>query len=169
MVSYLLQFFFYNNQITKLQNRFKTMYAKVDPSQAARVKKMKNFSSVRKYAINKLQGDINQNQFAIDEFTMAMSGSGSIMALKDISQSISDDIELNVTLYDYIENVDLTGKVILKGETDGYGSVSKIKESLSKLTSLENVTEKSGSKPGSDGKVIEFTINADYVPQKPYW
>ena len=125
---------------------------------------MKNFSGLRKFAINNLQKTVNDNRFAIDEFTASMSGSGALLALRDISRNVSSEVKLDVTSYDYTESQDLTGKLVLKGETDGYGSVGKIKEALSGLVEMENVVEKSGSKPGSDGKIIEFTINADYVP-----
>lgn len=165
LISYFLQFFFYNTQISKLQDRFRSSYLKIDPSQKARVAKMKNFSGLRKYAINNMQKKINNNKIAIDEFAASISGSGALLALKDISQSISPDIKVDITMYDYVENQDLTGKITLKGETDGYGSVSKIKEALTGVAGMENVTEKSGSKPGSDGKIIEFTVDADYVPE----
>lgn len=163
MVSYFLQFFFYNNQTTKLQERFKATYVKFDPTQKATVNKSKNFASLRKNAINKMQQTINDNRFAVDEFTASISGSSAVIALKELSESISTDIKVDVTLYDYVENPDKDGKITLKGETEGYGSVSKIKEALEALPQFEEVVEKSGSKPGSDGKVIEFTITALYV------
>ena len=164
LAAYFIQYFFYESQTTKLQNQFKTAYLKIDPSKKSKVNKMKNFSGLRKFAINNLQKTVNDNRFAIDEFTASMSGSGALLALRDISRNVSSEVKLDVTSYDYTESQDLTGKLVLKGETDGYGSVGKIKEALSGLVEMENVVEKSGSKPGSDGKIIEFTINADYVP-----
>ena len=163
--SYILQYILYTNQTSKIQKKFIDEYAKIDKSQVVKIKKMKNFANIRKYAINNLQHSVNDNQFAIDQFSKATSGSGALLALRDISKAIPPDVKVDVTLFDYQENPDLSGKIVLKGETDGYGLVSKIKESISQIQQIENVSEKSGSKPGSSGKVIEFTLDAEYLPE----
>ncbi|MFY7929244.1 MAG: hypothetical protein ACOVS5_10270, partial [Oligoflexus sp.] len=55
----------------------------------------------------------------------------------------------------------------IRAETDNFASQAAILEALGKTDSLRKVEEKnSGSKPGSDGKIIEFTIQADYVHPK---
>lgn len=165
VASYAGQYFFYQNQISKLQNQFKAAYLKIKPEAKSRVNKTKQFSRIRRDAIQGLQTAIDDNRIAIDDFTTAMSGSGAIIALKELSTAISKDVKVDVTLYDFVEGDEQSGKVTLKGETDGYAGVATIKEAVSGLPTMEEVTEKSGPKPGTDGKVIEFTINAKYVPQ----
>jgi len=110
-----------------------------------------------------LEKDIQSRRSAVDQFLAANSSSESLSALQDISTAIPKTVKVDVTLYNFTASPAGGGKVVIKGETDGYASVAGIVEALKKVSSLSEVEEKqSGGKPGTDNKVIEFTINSNY-------
>jgi len=86
------------------------------------------------------------------------------MVLKSLSEVLPKELKLDVTLYQYNAIAGGGGKLVLRGETDSYATVDQILESIKKSKVLKTVEAKqSGPKPGSDNKIIEFTINADYA------
>ncbi|NBQ52924.1 MAG: hypothetical protein EBU49_05020 [Proteobacteria bacterium] len=89
--------------------------------------------------------------------------SPALMVLRLLSERIPNSVKVDITTFDFVLSPDGGGKLRLKGETDGYASVATVIESLKTVPSFRDIEEKqSGPKPGTDGKVIEFTIGLNY-------
>jgi type IV pilus assembly protein PilM len=167
--SYISQYVFYKSQINGLQEEFVKDYVKQIPDAKKKlsgksISASGGFAKIRSQAFDRMHSDINQRRKALGDFQQAAAGAGALIALKDISTTLPKTIKLEVTSYEYNINPDLSGRVVLKGETDGFGTMSQIIEALKKNPSFQEVKEKSsGAKPGTDNKTIEFNIQFVYV------
>jgi hypothetical protein len=87
-----------------------------------------------------------------------------LFLLKELSDAIPKEIKVDVTLFDF--KVDDTGvaKLVFRAETEGYANQAAVIDAIKKVPSLGNIVEK-GAQPklGSNNKVIEFTVNAEYL------
>ena len=96
------------------------------------------------------------------EFQLANAGSGALVSLYELSKAIPKDVKVDITSFDYRSISAGSGKLSIRAETDNFSSQSKIIEAMGKVAVFTNVKEKnSGTKPGSGGKVIEFTVDAN--------
>jgi type IV pilus assembly protein PilM len=121
------------------------------------------FSKLRKDSEMRLKEEIRFKQDAISEFQLMNTQSPTLKLLKDVSLAIPKDLKLDVSLFEYRATGAGLGNFTLKAETDNFSSGASIIEALAKVSNLKDVEEKqSGRKPGSDGKIIEFTVNAKY-------
>ena len=164
MVSYIFKFYQYNSQIENIKKEYKAEYLRSFPALKKQYKKKKvTFKKLRKDAENKLKGEIRSKQDAISEFQIANSGSGALVSLYEMSKLMPKDVKVDITSFDYRSVGGGSGKLSIRAETDNFSSQSKIIEALTKVPVFKNVKEKnSGTKPGSGGKVIEFTVDANY-------
>ena len=164
IVTYGFKYYFYQSQIDKITEQYKKEFVTKFPSYKKKFKRKNlTFAKIRKDSERKLNESIAEKQMAIDEFRLANSESGALRILKDISNAIPKKVKVDVTSFEFRSTTPGTGKLILKAETDNFASQSTIIESMNKVAVLKNVEEKqSGRKPGSDGKIIEFTIHANY-------
>lgn len=79
-----------------------------------------------------------------------------LRVLEEISRAMPKDITLDLTNYSIQGNA-----VILEGETDSFSSSEKILAMLKSVSSFQAVERKSQeNKPGSDGKIVKFTVTA---------
>ncbi|MCY4380522.1 MAG: pilus assembly protein PilM [Proteobacteria bacterium] len=163
--AYIIQGIFYHHQVSKFEKSYRQKFLKIEPSKGKELARMKSFPAVRKYVENHLQLQISAKQTSVDNFVYANAGSPALQALMILSEIIPPDITVDIILYDFSIQSDSTGKIVLQGETDGYSSVVKIRDLISKHPNFNGVTEKnSGSKPGTDGKVITFAIESVFTP-----
>lgn len=164
IVTYGFKFYFYQSQIDKVTQQYTKEFTTKFPSEKKRMRRKNvTFAKIRKDAERKLNESIIDKQSAIEEFKVANNESGALKVLKEISNKIPKEVKVDVTTFDFRTITPGTGKLILKAETDNFSSQSAIIEALGKVAVLKDVEEKqSGRKPGSDGKVIEFTIHANY-------
>ncbi len=164
MVSYIFKFYQYNSQIENIKKEYKAEYLRSFPALKKQYKKKNvTFKKLRKDAENKLKGEIRSKQDAISEFQIANSGSGALVSLYEMSKLMPKDVKVDITSFDYRSVGGGSGKLSIRAETDNFSSQSKIIEALTKVPVFKNVKEKnSGTKPGSGGKVIEFTVDANY-------
>ena len=164
MVTYVVKYYFYNKQI----NRVKEQYIQEFTANFPELKKKYiapgiAFKKMRSDAETKLKTSIRDKKTAVEEFKLSTNESGAVSVMKEISTAIPKETKIDVTEFDFKTTVPGQGKLVLRAETDNFASQSSILEALNKIKVLQNVQEKnSGAKPGSDGKVIEFTIQADY-------
>jgi hypothetical protein len=80
-----------------------------------------------------------------------------------LSEGIPKELKVEITLFQYNAIPGGGGKLVLRGETDSYATADGILEAMKKLKILKNIEQKqSGPKPGTDNKVIEFTIHSDF-------
>lgn len=164
VVSYVVKHYFYSREIDNLHAQYKKEFLAVFPDQAKRFRSANvSFAKLRKDAESALRQGINEKRDAVDQFVLANRGSAALMILQDISKEIPKGVPIDVTQFDFKSTVPGAGKLTLRAETDNFASQQKIMDALKNVRSLENLEEKaSGSKPGTDGKVIEFTVNANY-------
>lgn len=164
LVTYIVKYQFYSGQIEKIRTEYVKEFVDAFPSLK---KKYQNgsvpFSKIRKDAELRLKEGVRIRQDAIAEFQLINRDSPTLKILKEISKTIPKDLKVDVSLFDYRSTGPGVGKLTLKAETDNFSSGASIIESLGKISILSDVAEKqSGAKPGSNGKIIEFTVNANY-------
>lgn len=164
-VSYGIKYFFYKRQIETLQAQFLREYTTIFPSAKSQIAGGKvTFQKVKSDAVGKLQKEIAHKKSAITTFTEDNKASPALVVLKGISDAVPKELKMEITLYQYNASASGGGKLILRGETDSYASAESVLESLKKVPVLRNVESKqSGPKPGTDNKIIEFTVHADYA------
>lgn len=167
VISYGFRSFLYNRQIANLEKDYLKEYASLPIASKRKPAANVAFAKLRTDAKTQLQRDISARRDAVTQFVAASSASPSLLALYDLSSGIPKSVKLDVTQFSYTAlPTSSSGKLVIKGETDGYSSVEAIKEALKKITNLSDLEEKqSGGKPGTDNKVIEFTFNATYKPR----
>jgi type IV pilus assembly protein PilM len=166
LISYGSRSFLYNRQISNLEREYLKEFSGVPSLSKKKPSATTSFSKVRSDAKSQLQKDVAARRESVKQFIESSSTSPALLALKDLSEGIPKSVKIDVTQFTYnTQPAGAPGKLILKGETDGYSSVESIKESLKKIETLSGLEEKqSGGKPGTDNKVIEFTFNASYKP-----
>jgi type IV pilus assembly protein PilM len=160
-ISYGFKYFFYKQQIDTLQAQYLKEYTTIFPTAKNQYVAGKyTFEKLRNDATGKLQKEIEHKRTAVASFMEDNSASPALIILKELSEVVPKDLKLDVTLYQYTSS---NSTLVLRGETDSYDAVAKIIDAIRKVSSLTQVEEKaSNAKPGSDNKVIEFTVNAKY-------
>ena len=164
MVSYGLMYFFYKEQINSLQARYIKEYTALFPDQKTKYPGKLTFAKIRQETRTFMQKEIDTKRTAVERFLVENSSSAPLSVLKGISDKMPKTVKVDVTQYQFTATADGGGKIVLRGETDAYASVSTIIQALKGVTILKDVEEKaSGGKPGTENKVIEFTIHANYA------
>lgn len=168
-ISYGFKFVFYRQQIDALQEQYVTEYEKIFPGVKKQIAAGPiNFAKLKADATTKLNKEINLKRNAVQGFMDENTASPALMILKSLSESLPKDVKIDITLYQYTSVASGGGKLVLKGETDGYASQAKIVDAIKTSKMLKNIEEKqSGAKPGTDNKIIEFTVHADYADGAP--
>lgn len=163
-VTYGFKYYFYQDQISKVTEEYKKEILKVLPDERKRVSRANlTFDKLKRDSRNLLQSSIAEKQNAIEEFQLVNKESGALRILKEISTKLPKDVKIDVTLFEFKSTFPGEGNLVLKAETDNFSSQSAIVEALNQVGVLKNIEEKqSGAKPGSDGKIIEFTVHASY-------
>lgn len=164
IVTYAFKYYFYQSQVDKVTAQYKKEFISTFPKMRKRVNNSSfTFKKIHSDASRTLRNSIAEKQAAIDEFRVANSSSGALQVLKEISNSIPKEVKIDVTSFEFRTTTPGSGKLVLRAETDNFASQSSIIEAMSKVAVLRDIQEKqSGKKPGSDGKIIEFTIHANY-------
>ena len=169
LISYSFRSFLYNRQIAELEKEY--IKEATTGVGAPKKKPATNvaFNKMRTDVKAQMQKDIQSRREAVDHFVQASSSSPGLLALQDLSAGIPKAVKVEVTQFSYAaQGVQAGGKLSIKGETDGYSAVEALKEAIKKIPTISDFEEKqSGSKPGTDNKIIEFTFNMNYKPAAP--
>lgn len=161
--SYGFKYVFYKRQIDALQAQFQKEYAAAFPADKSKTTNVA-FTKVRQDAIAKLNKEINHKKSAVTVFMDDNAASPALLILKSLSEGMPKDVKVDVTLFQYNSIPSGGGKLILQAETDGYASHAKVLEAIKAMTTLKNVEDKgSSAKPGTDNKIIQFTVHGDYA------
>jgi len=162
VLSYSVKYFIYQKHIDRLREQYtKELNSVVDNEK--QFAKIKSFPVLRKKAESQLRSQIALMRDSVSVFRERNSSSPSLVLLKQLSEAIPKDVKVDVTLYDFKSIDNSESRLVIKAETEGYASQASVIDAMKKVSSLKNVAEKnSGTKPGSDGKIIEFTVQADY-------
>lgn len=165
IVTYFAKYYFYKSQIDNLQTLYKKEFLASFPELKKKYRRAKNtsFKKLRYDAERKLKRAISERRTALSEFELTNNSSGAVKILQEISKAIPEDVLIDATLFEFKSTLPGKGKLIFRAETDNFTSQSTIIEALRNISILKDVVEKSsGAKPGSDGKKIEFVINANF-------
>ena len=164
-ISWSMKWYFYRSQIDQLEAKYKATFVSTFPELRRKYASPKiTFKRIRGDAERKLKQQIASKKSAVNGFVEENSGSPALVLLRELSQKISKDTKLDIVLFDLSHPNAETYKLQLKVETDGYDVEAKVDELLKGMSHLKDVTIKSSTaKPGSDGKVIQTTFNAEYV------
>jgi type IV pilus assembly protein PilM len=165
LVSYSFRSFMYSRQMVELEKEYQKEYASINISR----KKTQGKSEFQKFRADvrtSVQKDIASRRVAVDNFIATSGTSPGLLVLQDLSNAIPKTVKIDVTQFVFNGTPGLPGgKLQLKAETDGYSSVEAIKEAIKKVPTISEVEEKqSGGKPGTDNKVIEFSLGMTYKP-----
>ncbi len=162
--SFAIKSIFYNRQISQLQQLYIKEIAAQFPDLKRKMKTENvSLSKVRTDFKTLAKKETAARRNAVDSFVRENSTTPALMALRLVSERIPKTVKVDVTTFDFVLSSDGGGKVKVKGETDGYASVAAVIESLKTVTAFHEIEEKqSGPKPGTDGKIIEFTIALNY-------
>ena len=164
--SYGFKFVFYKKQIDNLQAQYLKEYLTIFPAEKTKLTGNVDFTKLRSDATSKLKKEIAHKHGAITVFMDDNQASPALVLMKNLSDALPKTVKVDIILFQYASIPTGGGKLSIKGETDNYASQQKILEAVKGMAILKNVEDKgSGAKPGSDNKVIEFTINADYGGQ----
>ena len=166
-ISYGAQYVFYSRQIVALQAQYNEEFAKIPGMKGAIPPGKIDFKKARDAANTRLSREINRKRSAIQQFNEDNAASPALVVLRALSEAIPKkvgDKTLKVDLTQYQYSVSASGqKALLRGETDSYAAADAIRDAVKDVQLLKSVVLKSDAKPGSDNKVIEFTITADYA------
>ena len=159
--SYTLRWWLYGKQIDALKTEFRNEVIRIvgqEPRQLRNIAAGSNWSlsSYSSGAIKFIDEEIKNRKAVLDEFS-ARKSAYPLRLLNELSAAIPPEIKIDVT------NFFVQGKTFnLEGETDSFSSSEQILGILQKIPSLINVERKSQeNKPGSDGKVVKFTVSAE--------
>jgi type IV pilus assembly protein PilM len=166
--SYGLKHFLYSGQISDLKEQYRKELIAAAPSLRKKYAKRDfEFANIRKQASRVMRAEINQKKSAIDFIMMRSSGSGALLALKNLSESMPKELKVDFTSYDYKANDQGMGKVQIRGETGDYESHGKIVKIIEGTRSFLDVKDAGTSfKPGSDQKILQFRVNASFNPNR---
>jgi type IV pilus assembly protein PilM len=160
VASYSLRWWLYGKQISSLKEQYKKEVIQILGSEPKSLKNMsasmgwdlKNYSN---QAIKMISEEIKSKDFAVSGYTSKKTAAP-LRVLEDISKIIPKSVKVDVTQYSFQSN-----SVIIEGETDSFTTSEKILELLKTSPGFQNVERKSQeNKPGSEGKIIKFTITA---------
>ena len=164
VMSYGSTYWFYSRQIRDMQSRYVKEFVTLFPEQKTKYPGNFAFSKIRSDTKIYLRKEADVKRTSVEKFISDNSSSAALLVLKDLSEVIPKTIKLDVTQFQYSAGTDGNGKLVLGGETDAYATVSQITQAIKASKVVKDVEEKnSGPKPGSDNKVIQFTIHANYV------
>ena len=165
IISYGFRSFLYNRQMDQLEKEYMKEYSSIGINRKKTQGKI-DFQRFRTEVRTSVQKEVSSKKDAVDGFIISSGTSPGLLAMQEISLAIPKTVKIDVT--QFLFTGDAThpgGKLLLKAETDGYSSVEAIKEALKKISTISDLEEKqSGGKPGTDNKVIEFSLNMTYKP-----
>ena len=165
IISYGFRSFLYNRQMDQLEKEYMKEYSSIGINRKKTQGKI-DFQRFRTEVRTSVQKEVSSKKDAVDGFITSSGTSPGLLAMQEISLAIPKTVKIDVT--QFLFTGDAThpgGKLLLKAETDGYSSVEAIKEALKKISTISDLEEKqSGGKPGTDNKVIEFSLNMTYKP-----
>lgn len=164
---YGFNYFFYQRQIATNQAEFVKDLLASFPDMKKTIPGSLAFGKIRTDGMNRMNREIAQRRGALAEFVVSNEVSPPLVLLKAVSEALPKEVVVDVTMFQYNASAEegVGGKLILRGETEGYASMTSVIEKLKTVRVLKGLEEKSsGPKPGTDNKIIEFTVHATYVP-----
>jgi type IV pilus assembly protein PilM len=163
MVSYGFRSFLYGRQMAQLEKEYQKEYSGIGVARK-KIQGAMDFQRFRSDVRTSVQKEITARKEAVDGFLAVSGTSPGLLVLQDISNAIPKTVKIDVTQFMFTgAQGQPGGKLQIKAETDGYSSVEAVKEAIKKIPTISDVEEKqSGGKPGTDNKVIEFSLIMSY-------
>jgi type IV pilus assembly protein PilM len=158
--SYSLRWWLYGRQIDQIKEQYRKEVTKILTTEPRNLKnlaasgkwELKTYSSS---ALKIVQEETKTRETILSQYA-ARQSAYPLRVLEEISKVIPKEIKIDVT------NFSMQGtQVVLEGETDSFTTSEKILELIKGVSLLSGVERKSQeNKPGSDGKVVKFTVSA---------
>jgi type IV pilus assembly protein PilM len=165
VASYGVRSFIFNRQIAELEKEYQKDYNSIG---LVRKKSQGNmdFQRFRTEVRTAVQKEVTSRGGAVDAFISNSGTSPGLLILQDISSAIPKTVKIDVTQFLFTGLPGQPGgRLLLKAETEGYSSVEVVKEALKKVPTISELEEKqSGGKPGTENKIIEFSLQMSYKP-----
>ena len=163
LVSYGVKFYYFNQEIENLQDLYRKEFQTAFPDMKSKLKSNQDFHQLMTDSIRMAKERISSKNKAVDDFISRNKDSGALVALREISSGLPEDVKVNVVEYRYSEQANGSGVVRLRVEADSFDTIFKFKEALGKVKTLKDLVEKSSdSKPGTDIKIA--VIETNYTP-----
>ncbi len=160
VASYGFRWWLYGRQTDEFKKRYREQVIQLLGTEPKALKNMAASSSwdLKAYsgqAMKIIQEDVKLREQILETFAKKQSAAP-LRVLNEVSQAIPKDISIDVTNFSVQGNT-----VVLEGETDSYASSEKIQTLLKNVPSFASVERKSQEyKPGSDNKIVKFTVSA---------
>ena len=158
--SFGMRWWLYNKKINEIKMDYRkevTQLLKTEPKNLKNIaaKSGWDLATYSTATVKVLQDEVRNTDQAISSFTNRKSASP-LRILEEISKIIPKEVKIDVTNFSIQDQ-----SVIIEGETDSFETSEKILTFIKSITSLKSVERKSQeNKPGSDGKVVKFSISA---------
>lgn len=161
VASYSLRWWLYGKQIDNMKTEFRNEVIRIvgqEPRQLRNIAAGSNWqlSAYSGAALKFIKDEITSREKILSDFSSRKSAYP-LRILNRLSESIPKEIKIDLTNF-YVQGNALN----LEGETDSFSSSEKILGLLQQVEGLSNVERKTQeNKPGTDGKVVKFTITAE--------
>ena len=157
-VSYGLKYYIFNQEINKIENIYKKQFFSVLPEMKNRYKNPKiPFSKIKRDSLTEIRDRSKSFKNSISQFKNVIGDSGSLLAIKHISENLDKEIKVDVVEYKYVSQPDGSGKIQLRVEADSFDTLAKFNQAISKIKNFGEIVEKSSdTKPGSTIKIAVY-------------
>lgn len=161
LASYSLRWWLYGKQIDNMKTEFRSEVIRIvgqEPRQLRNIAAGTNWqlSTYSSAALKFIKDEISSRENILNDFSSRKTAYP-LRLLNSLSESIPKEIKVDLTNF-YVQGNALN----LEGETDSFSSSEKILGLLQQIEGLSNVERKTQeNKPGTDGKVVKFTITAE--------
>lgn len=158
-VSYGLKFYFYNNEISKVQTQYKREIKGIKGLKIRKSSK-KSFSRIHKKAKKHLESNLKSKKESYKNFINNNSDSGALVSLQEMSNKVPKDVKVDITEYKYTSKPDGSGTVSIRLEADSFETIAQFEKALHKVDVFDDIKEKSSdTKPGTKDKIAVIETN----------
>jgi type IV pilus assembly protein PilM len=161
IASYTLRWWLYGKQIDNMKTEFRNEVIRIvgqEPRQLRNIAAGSNWqlNAYSNTALKFIKDEITSREKIVNDFSSRKSAYP-LRILNRLSETVPKEIQIDLTNF-YVQGNSLN----LEGETDSFSSSEKILGLLQQVDGLSNVERKTQeNKPGTDGKVVKFTITAE--------
>lgn len=159
--TYLLKYFIFSKEITKIQETYKSEFLSMFPDYKSRLQKSgEDFTKLHRTASSLIEGKIQSTKEAVRNFNAINRESSALTGLYEMSKTLSPDIKVNVTEYYFIlDDSEGTGRLQLRVEAENFEILDQFKQSMNEVPTFTEFVEKSSDKkPGSNLKMGKYEV-----------
>ena len=118
VIGFICQYIFYTHQINKFDQAYRKKVSSVFPKLELNLSQYKNFQSLSGFIEQTLKLQIASLQSGVSSFVSGSSSSPALAALKELSQLITKDINVEFVSYEFSPGNENSGALKILGETE---------------------------------------------------